>query len=342
MSYLYFNIGMRITIDDNLVFTVCQSLHIERSVQVLTDTAKLELPREFKNAADAGGKTVDLSGKSIAAYIQRGSKIKIELGYDDDLQTEFEGYITKIGADTPLTLECEDEMYMLKKTDKKITKSITSGKLKDVLKAILPSDYSIECNEDYTIGKWVIEQNTPYEVLEELRSKLGIRAYFKESKENSKKLYVGMTIDFKPQQVYDYNFSKNVRQDKDTSLKFEVKEDRVLEVVVKSKQKNGKELSYTAGKKGGDTKTINMPQLTEKELKVWGDQAYKTHSYDGFEGTVNGWCYPRTTAGDAARLYRPFYVDGHQNGTYFIESVTIDLNAEDGIKRSNKLSYKLE
>lgn len=334
MNYLYFNIGLRVTIGDNLQFTVCQALHIEESTQVLTNTAKLELPREFKNAASAAGKAVDIAGKSIQDFIKRGDSIKIELGYDGDLQTEFQGYVTKIGAATPLLLECEDEMYQLKKADR-VTKSVKSGKLIDILKAVVPSKYTIECNENYTIGKWLIEKATPYEVLEELRTKVGIRAFFK----NPTTLHVGMDVDFAPQQTHEFNFSENVRRD--TDLKFENKEDRALEVTAKSKQKNGEELSYSVGEKGGNTVTISLPQLSRAELKVWADQAYKSRSFTGFEGSLNSWCYPRTRAGDAARLFRPYYQDRHQDGTYFIEAVTIDVNGNDGIKRANKLSYKL-
>lgn len=197
MNYLYHNISLRITIADNLQFTVCQSIHIESSVQVLANNAKIELPREFRNAVDQVGKTINIAGKSILDFMKRGDAIKIELGYDGDLQTEFEGYITKIGAEMPLLLECEDEMFQLKKADR-VTKFIKSGKLIDILKAVVPAKYTIECNGDYSIGKWLIEDATPFNVLDELRDKAGIRAYFK----NPTTLAVGMIVDFKPQATH--------------------------------------------------------------------------------------------------------------------------------------------
>jgi hypothetical protein len=334
MNYLYYNICLRITIAENVVFNVCKSIHIEDSTQVLTNTAKVELPREFRNASNEAGKTVDISGRSILDFIKRGDAIKIEFGYDDDLQTEFQGYLTKIGADVPLVLECEDEMYQLKKAPR-ITKSVKSGNLKDVLKAVVPSKYGIVCDGEYTIGKWLIDNATPYEVLEELRTKLGLRSYFS----SPDTLHVGMTVDFAPQEVYDFNFSQNVRRGSD--LKFERKEDRPLEVTAKSKQKNGEELTYTTGEKGGDTFTLGLPQLTMAQLKIWAKRTHSSRSFTGFEGTLNGWCYPRTRAGNAVNIYRPYYPDKHQDGRYFIESVTIDINASDGIKRAAKLGYKL-
>jgi hypothetical protein len=335
MNYLYHNIGLRITIADNLQFTVCQSIHIESSVQVLSNTAKLELPREFRNAVDPVGKSVNISGKSILDFMKRGDAIKIEFGYDGDLQTEFDGYVANVGAEMPLLLECEDEMFQLKKAPR-ITKFIKSGKLIDILKAVVPAKYAIECNADYSIGKWLIEDATPYNVLEELREKAGIRAYFK----TPGILCVGMIVDFKAETVHKYNFSETVRRG--SNLKFEQKESKPIFLTVESKQANGTVLKITKGEKGGDEKTIKLwPNMTKSELELWADKQQMSVSYDGFEGALDGWCYPRTKPGDAAQLYRPFYKDRHQDGRYFIESVTIDVNGTDGIKRTNNLSYKL-
>lgn len=335
MNYLYHNIGLRIIIANNLQFTVCQSLHIESSVQVLSDTAKVELPREFKNAVDEVGKSINIAGKSILDYIKRGDAVKIEFGYDGDLQTEFEGYVTKIGAEVPLILECEDEMFQMKKAPR-ITKFIKSGKLIDILRAVIPAKYTIESNADYSIGKWLIEDATPYNVLEELREKAGIRAYFK----NPTTLCVGMIVDFKAEAIHKFNFSENVRRG--SSLKFEQKESKPVFLTVESKQSNGTVLKVSTGEKGGDEKTIKLwPNMTQSELKLWADKQQSSVSYNGFEGSLDSWCYPRTNPGDAAQLYRPFYKDRHQDGRYFIESVTIDVNGTDGIKRTNGLSYKL-
>jgi hypothetical protein len=335
MNYLYHNISIRITIADNLEFTVCQSIRIESSVQVLANNAKIELPREFRNAVDEVGKSINIAGKSILDFMKRGNAVKIEFGYDGDLQKEFEGYITRIGAEMPLLLECEDEMFLLKKAPR-ITKFIKSGKLIDILKAVLPAKYTIECNGDYSIGKWLIEDATPYNVLEELREKAGIRAYFK----NPTTLCVGMVVDFKAETVHKFNFSENVRRG--SNLKFEQKESKPMFLTVESKQANGKSLAVSIGEKGGDEKTIKLwPNMSKAELQVWANKQQQSVSYSGFEGTLDSWCYPRTKPGDAAQLHRPFYKDRHQDDRYFIESVSIDVNGSDGIKRTNNLSYKL-
>jgi hypothetical protein len=335
MNYLYYNISLRITIADKLQFTVCKSIHIESSVQVLSNNAKIELPREFRNAVDEVGKSINIAGKSILDFMKRGDAVKIELGYDGNLQTEFEGYITKVGAETPLVLECEDEMFQLKKAAR-VTKFIKSGKLIDILKAVLPK-YNIEVTGDYEIKNWLIDDKTPFEVLEELIDKIAfLRFYFKDKNT----LCAGAQVDFKAETVHIYNFSENVRRG--SSLKFANKSDNKFLAIAKSKQSKGKYLTATIGEKGGDEKTVTFdPGLTQEQLHNYAKTMYKSEKKDGFTGTLDGWCEPRTKPGDAAQLYRPFYKDRHQDGRYFIESVTIDVNGSDGIKRTNNLSHKL-
>lgn len=336
MNYLYFNICIRITIADSIQFNVCNSIQINKSVHNLTNTAVIQLPREYKNAVDEAGKPIDVHGKSILNFINKNDKIKIEFGYDNDFKTEFEGYITKIGADVPLVLECEDEMTQLKKAPR-ITKMIQSGKIMDVIKAVVPETYTVECDADYTMGKWLIKDATPYEVLEELKNKVGtIKAYFKDNKT----LVVGSIIDFKPTTVHEFNFSENVRRGSD--LKFNQLAETQRYITVESKQANGKTLSYSTGEKGENTETIKLtPSLTLDELKKYANMFLNTNKTNRLEGTLDSWCYPRTQPGDVAQIYRPYYADRHQDGKYFIEEVTIHVNSTDGIKRSNKLGYVL-
>ncbi len=111
---------------------------------------------------------------------------------------------------------------------------------------------------------------------------------------------------------------------------------------VQSRQPDGKMKVVSKGAAGGEERTITLwSNLQEKDLQQWLDARMNVETSDGFTGTLNGWCYPRTQPGDAAQLVRPFYPDKHQDGTYFIEAVTIDVNGTDGIKRANTLSYKL-
>lgn len=93
----------------------------------LTATAKLIFPKNVYVNTPEGNVAwadADLYVKtSVEPIFLRGDAIKIELGYFylnqsgkyvTELNTEFEGFITKINPKIPIEIECEDRMWLLK------------------------------------------------------------------------------------------------------------------------------------------------------------------------------------------------------------------------------------
>ncbi len=95
------------------MFNEVQEITIERTSEKITDTAKIVLPREFSRAK-RNNKEVSLANTNILEYISVGDIVEISAGYNDKFSIEFKGYISRIGANIPLVIECEDEMYKLK------------------------------------------------------------------------------------------------------------------------------------------------------------------------------------------------------------------------------------
>ena len=144
----FLNINLRVTIADNIKFNVVESIRIENSTEKFTDTAKIVLPREFKQAVKNGDR-FSIADKKLLDVIKIGDSITIEAGYNGEYHTEFVGYITKIGAEAPIEIECEDEMYKLKKAQP-IKKLYSAVDLKVLLRDIAPG-YEIETfKEAYT------------------------------------------------------------------------------------------------------------------------------------------------------------------------------------------------
>ena len=318
MGSSYLNINIRITVAGKIQFSAVKQIEIANSIELLTTTAKVELPREFKNTRK-DGQSFSIERKNLLELIKVGDSIHIEAGYNGDYFTEFEGYITQIGADIPLLLTCEDEMYQLKNK---------------LLKDIAP-DYETEVL-DMQLGKLMIERSSPYKVLEELKKQYGVHCSFRE-----KKLIAGLKIDFKSKVIHHFIFDKNFRQSKD--LKYKTKNERKVLLKAESSQKGtSKKVSYQYGEEGGGERTLHAPtNLTLEELKAFTEKTYNSSVFDGYEGTLEGFGYPRTQVGDTIALTDPNYPDKHRDGLYLLESVTTLLNAQDGFKRKSKLSMKL-
>ena len=102
------------TVQIDLYFV--NNIEIESSFKNLTKTAKITLPRKLTFNG------INLVTGQFPLF-NRGDLILIELGYEyvdnnNNLKTTrkevFRGYVTKIGQTVPITIECEDQMFMLK------------------------------------------------------------------------------------------------------------------------------------------------------------------------------------------------------------------------------------
>lgn len=327
MQYNYYNIDVLITINNSISFSAVKSVRIENTTQKFSDIAKVELPREFKSS------NLAIAGKNLFETIKTGDQIQIDLGYNGELNTEFEGYISEIKAEIPLMLICEDEMYKFKKLPK-INKTFASTNLKELIQFLAPN-YKVEAL-DMPLGKFTIQNATPYKVIEELKSKYGIRCYFKQ-----KVLVAGLAIDFKPASQHKFVFNRNIRGTSD--LRYITKEQQKRFYKCISIQKGtSKKVVYELGDKDGEHRTLHLPlNLNLKEVKEWAHKFYNSHVYDGYQGSIESWGVPITKAGDTAEIIDPNYSDGYRDMILFIESVTILVNASDGFKRQNKLSFKI-
>ena len=143
-----------------IVIKKINSVKIESSWKMLTDKATIILPRNVKF----------FNKNNIKAVFKKGDKVKIELGYNGNLVTEFEGYITKVSADIPIKVECEDEMYQLKKLPVNISLKKTS--LKNLISKIVPG-YSVDALE-VEIGSQRHPKTTVAKVLKYLQEEYSL------------------------------------------------------------------------------------------------------------------------------------------------------------------------
>jgi hypothetical protein len=105
-----------------------ESVEISTSWDMLFSKANLTLPKKIyvnKNGtpfriswADMNIANLDILNSGLTQnptgkILSEGDIVKIELGYDGDLNTVFEGFILKIEEEVPIKLTCVDAMYIL-------------------------------------------------------------------------------------------------------------------------------------------------------------------------------------------------------------------------------------
>lgn len=295
------------------------SVEISKTVETFGNKAWVVIPKRYGDGTD-----------ELTYHIAVGDRAVLELGYNDELKVEFEGFIREIESGFPMRLHLDDETFFMRSNS--FVKSWKQVKLREVLEFIAPG-YEIDCH-DASLGKFQIDNESTLVVIRKLREMYGFYSAIKGKKLVCKFKYE--VVDAKTVHVYD--FSKNV---KSGSLKYKRKEDKHIRVKAIGYNRNGKRVTETVGSKENfaSVKTLSFRDKTKEELRELALAEYNRVCFDGFEGSVTGFGLPMTNAGETIQIISPR--EPERNGKYMIEGVTVRYgNAY--YERINRLSYKVE
>lgn len=306
----------------NYRLRLLESVTVVRSVDALADTATIVLPGMVHNAA------IEVEGK-----INVGDTVKIELGYNDKLQTEFEGYVQRIGTDGgSVTIECEDGLWGFRKgvKDKQYTQADVQTILKDICKQC--GGFELSCDYFFKYDKFVVSNATGFDVLKKVQDEVKPNIYLK-----------GNTLHVHPKysEIFGeakYDFSRNI-EGGGTSLEYRKAEDRKVLITVTGEKKDGKKVTVEVGTSGGDKVTLHLPGATdEASLRRLGEQALAERCYTGYSGSFDGWLWPYCDAGYKVSLHDPDYES--KDGTYYVTAVEVNYSQSGG-KRTVTLGKRL-
>ncbi|MBP3762944.1 MAG: hypothetical protein J6I49_03575 [Bacteroidales bacterium] len=292
-----------------------ESVRVVRSVEALADTAEVVLPGMVHGVA------IEVEDK-----IKVGDGVKIELGYNGRLRTEFEGYVKRIGTDGGgLKVECEDGIYLFGKAVK--DKEYKEADVKTILKDICEQcgGFGLACDYAFKYEKFTVRNATGYDVLKKVQEEVKPNIYLKNN-----------TLHVHPQyaEIFGearYDFSKNIERG-GTELEYRRKEDRRVLVVVEGEKRDGKKVKAEAGTTGGDRVTLKVPGATdEKSLKKLAEQALEERCYTGYSGSFKGWLWPWCDAGYKVTLTDPDYE--YKDGTYYVTAVEVEYSQSGGVRK---------
>ncbi|PWA10976.1 hypothetical protein [Flavobacterium laiguense] len=291
------------SVHGEIVIRKCNSVRIESSWELLTDTAVIVLPRNVK----------DFDKLNVKTIFKKGDPVEIYLGYDENLLLEFTGFISEVSADIPVKIKCDDYMYLLKKHSVNI--SMRSTKLGDLIKSIIPPGIEYDV-ADINIGTKRFPNTTAAKILEELQGN-NIYSYFK-----GKKLIVGKIYSDDASEPVVFNFTKNVI---DNALQYKNKEDVIIKIIANSTLPKGKKLKVEFGDDFGTEQNLSYYNITlEAELLKLAKADYEKFKVDGFEGHINVFGIPSVTHGMKAQILSYQYPD--RKGLYFIKKVVKEFD----------------
>lgn len=297
---------IEITGEKKWVFEKITACEIVRDSEALTTTCKLTLPRKVKWKGETSNP------------IKRGDKISVWLGYDDNLQLAFTGYVLRKGFKAPIVILCEDEMFMLKQTPC-VKKSYKNVDIQTLLKDQgLP--YDIKVLGEQNIGQYRVNFENVSELLAHLKEN-NIRTFFR-IEDGKPVLYCGVLFDHgnEMRQV----FATGINIISDSSLNEQKAEDVKIKLKVVSLQSdNKKKIKVEVGDADGEKRTLHCYGKTEAEAKAWGEQELERLKRDGLTGSFQTFGHVLLDVLDVIGIK----IDGERKGKYQVQKNTITFGS---------------
>lgn len=278
-------------------FDFVNAVEITRDTEKLTTEAKIIMPKKVK------------WDKADKIPVKRGDSVKISLGYDDNLQTAFVGYVRDVGFKTPIVITCEDEMFKLKQmpTKKKAYRSVSL----ETLMKDQGISYRLNIMGEQALGAYRVTADTVAALLGKL-SEQGIRSFFR-YENGAPVLYCGVLFerDTRPAQV----FKTGLNIISDQSLQQQKAENMRLRVKAVSLMPDNKKIKVEVGDADGEHRTLHTYNKTESELKAWAEQEIKRLKRDGLTGSFTTFGHTLVDCLDAIGIV----IDGVKSGVYQVK-----------------------
>lgn len=295
------------------------AVEITRDTEKLTDECKITLPKKVKwdGAAEIP--------------VRRGDRVSVELGYDDDLQAAFTGYVRDVGFKTPIVLTCEDEMFKLKQqaAQKKAYRNVD---IETLLKDQGIS-YEIRVLGEQRLGQYRVTADTVASLLGKLQQQ-GVRSFFR-MEAGQPVLYCGVLFEREttPSQVFATGVNiiddQSLEQQKADTMRLRVK-------AVSLMPDNKKKVKVEVGDADGELRVLHTYNKTESELKAWAEQEMKRLKRDGLTGSFKTFGYRLADKLDVIGIK----IDGEKKGCYQVKKNVIKYDTG-GFRQEITLGYRV-
>lgn len=289
---------------------------VRKGVERLCDEATVVLPGRY------AGQVLD-----VEDCLKTGDAVAIKLGYGENLKEEFAGYVKAIRTDNGTTaIECEDQMWQMRKdVPDKVYKNIDCAKLLEEV-----CQCPVSCDYQFRWDTFTVKDATAYDVLKKVQDETKANVYFKDG-----------TLHVHPQysetgDLVVYDTSINIEN---SSLKWRRADERSYLVEVEGIGRDGKRITVTEGRTGGDKRSVKVYGVTDKEsLKSRAREELSQLVYTGYEGSIDSWLTPYCEPTCKVRLRDSEHPD--RQGDYYCVSTEVTFS-ESGGKRKITIGKKL-
>lgn len=313
------------TVIDTFEFDFLTEVEIKSSLEEMTNTARLTIPKKLNYKRN--GKLITNVVEGADPLFRRGSVVTLQAGYTDqfgnsELNTVFQGYVSDIKPKLPLEFSIQDEMYKLKQ----VTVTNYSEKnltLKKLLTDILPSGYQFEAL-DVQLGWFRIKRSNVVSIFEHLKSHYGLTCNFRDGV-----LYAGLryiTTNPLELRVSEFEFERNIIND--SNLTYRRDDDIAIKLRAISINEKNEKIETEVGDQFGDQRTMYFYGLSMSDLTKIAEESLVKMKYEGFYGSFETFLLPKVETGEAVKLINGKLPE--KNGIYLVKEVATRYGVNGG------------
>ncbi len=296
---------------NSIVFNSVVSVERKKDIKLFTESAVIELPKKLRFKSNGSIDSIYDPKKRIENYIKVGDKVSIWMGYDQHLLKRFEGYVSQsVQNKIPVTVECECEMWQLKRQVTNV--SLENATIKKIVQTIAPN-YEIDVL-DAEIGGFSMKNTTPVKVLAELKKRYGLYSYFVNKTLVVGKPYTNKEVINLPMKTFD--FSKHIISH---NLEYKEVEDIKIKLKAISIQSDNSKIEVIIGDKDGEIRTLHFFDKTEKDLKIIAENYLDKFKVSGYTGSFTNFGFPILEVGQRLRIFDPF---NKQSSEHYATEIT--------------------
>lgn len=290
-------------------FNQVHSVQVERSWQTLGDTAVIRIGDSAKRLKSQIGR-----GQGIV----EGDYVSIELGYGGtaNLHQEFTGYVTKVEPGIPITITCEDSVYLLRQM--MVGKEFPGGSLQDMLEFLAksaPYPFNVKSDvPDLKFGRNYLDY-TVADFIGRFKKNYGLVAYFR-----GNTLFCGLRYGEEPGGRVTYRTDTNVIGQELTWRQYNAEKIRAVAV---GTDEDGDSVEVFVGRKDARERIrLIYPGVFDRgSLRTLAERELMRLNYQGYEGFIETFGTPFCDHG-----WMVDFVDAdfpNRSGSYYASKVVV-------------------
>ena len=305
------------------------SLKWTRSVDNVIDQASFTIPAMCRLV----DKEKAYANVQTGMQLKEGDRVKMYAGYDGNNKLQFDGYISRINFTVPLTVDCENAGYLLKR--KMVNKTFDRTTVKEVLEFITKGTaitISPKTPANIVFEPVTFSNYTALQVLEWLKEKYMLTVCF-----FGHELYAGWRATYQGNRV---KLRLNWNVAKDDQLLFRTYDGTAVHIEMQSRKPDGSREKRRAlnNPRPGDVKVVKTYMQNAEDMQQAANDLQLVQLQQGYTGGLTCFLVPHIEPGDTIEIIDSRYAE--RNGLYFCGSVAGSFDRNGGRQMPN-IDFKL-